>query len=427
MRICLYEDRRAADLYPLTLTRPASDLLCGLTTLGEKQVRYFGAESVGYLCRPALADWLRAREPSRPVNDPTWLRAAPTVLVNARWLVPHSPRVLTRELFSGESFIGTAGGEVAFAVLGLDRLQVVAPATVDSCLQDWAQTLPCREVGGTVIGRAWELIEHNPDEIAHDFNATTDTAEAGYHPTGVALVGHADRLFVHPSARVEPMVVADATRGPVVIGEGAVVSAFTRLEGPCAVGAYTHLLSAKVRAGTTIGPHCRIGGEVESSVVLGYANKYHDGFLGHSYVGEWANLAAGTITGDLRCDYQPVRVPVNGREVSTGQMKLGSLIGDHAKTGLGVLLNCGTTLGPFAQVLPTGSYAPRAVPPFHRAGSDGVKELDVDRLMATADVVMRRRGRQLTPQLEAIYRALAGAAPEAVSQVPATLPLRKSA
>jgi hypothetical protein len=157
--------------------------------------------------------------------------------------------------------------------------------------------------------------------------------------------------------------------------------------------------------------------------VLGYSNKAHDGYLGHSYVGEWVNLAAGTITGNLRCDYRPVTVNFGGEEVPTGQTKLGSVIGDHAKTGLGVLLDCGTTLGAFAQVLPAGVLAPRAVPAFHRAGPGGLKELDAGRMMEAAGAAMRRRGRELTPQLEALYRGLAAPA----EAVPVTLPLRKSA
>jgi UDP-N-acetylglucosamine diphosphorylase/glucosamine-1-phosphate N-acetyltransferase len=426
MRICLYEDRRAADLYPLTLTRTASDLLCGLTALGDKQVRHFGPQVVGHLCRPVLAEWLRTRAPGAPVNDPAWLRSAPTVLVNARWLPPHSFAPSHRLLFADGPFVATAGGEIAYAALDPRRLQSLAPATADDCLHDWLQTLPCREVGGTVINRVWDLLAHNGTELTHDFEVTCDPTEAGYHPTGFGLVGHADRLFVHPLARVDPFVVADTTRGPVIIGEGAVVTAFTRLEGPCGVGAHAQVLGATVRAGTTLGPYCRIGGEVEGSIVLGYSNKYHDGFLGHSYVGEWVNLAAGTSTSDLRCDYRPISAPIGGVEVPTGRTKVGSLIGDHTKTGLGVLFNCGTVLGAFAQVLPTGTFAPRAVPSFHRAGSDGVKELDANRLVATADAVMRRRGRELSPQQEAVYRALArpgSADPEA----PATLPLRKSA
>ncbi|MCS6867026.1 MAG: hypothetical protein RMJ56_06920, partial [Gemmataceae bacterium] len=217
---------------------------------------------------------------------------------------------------------------------------------------------------------------------------------------------------------------ADTTTGPVVIGDNAVVTAFSRLEGPCFIGSGSHLLSAKVRGGTSIGPHCRIGGEVEASIVLGYTNKYHDGFLGHSYVGEWVNLAAGTSTGDLRCDYGPIRVGMEGDEINTGRTKLGSLIGDHVKTGLGVLLNCGTTIGIFAQVLPSGQFAPRSIPSFHRVGPEGIRELDGDRLLATAEVVMRRRGRELTPPQAAVYRFLAREA-ERITAAPR--PLRKSA
>jgi UDP-N-acetylglucosamine diphosphorylase/glucosamine-1-phosphate N-acetyltransferase len=430
MRICLYEDRRVAGLHPLTLTRPAADLLCGLTTLGRKQARHFGSEVVGHLCRPALADWLRARDPFAPVNEPAWLRAAPAVLVNGRWLPPRAPAV-ARDWFAEGPFVGTVEGEVAFAVLDTRRLQVVSPGTVDDCLDDWSQTLPRREVGGALVRGSFDLVDANGAELARDFAAACDPAEAGFHPAGLALVGPAERLFVHASARIDPHVVADTTAGPVFVGEGAAVTAFTRLEGPCAVGAHAQLLSAKVRGGTTIGPHCRVGGEVECSVLLGYVNKYHDGFLGHSYVGEWVNLAAGTITGDLRCDYRPVRVRVNGVEVSTGRTKAGSVFGDHAKTGLGVLLNCGTSVGAFAQVLSTGTFAPREVASFTRVGPGGTKGLGVAEALATADVVMRRRGRELTPQLEAVYRALAGATAaesgDEASPAAVTIPLRRTA
>jgi UDP-N-acetylglucosamine diphosphorylase/glucosamine-1-phosphate N-acetyltransferase len=419
MRICVYEDRHVRGLEPLTLTRPAVDLLCGLTTLGEKQARYFAATAVGHLCRPVVADLIRARDPVANVNDPAWLRGAPTVLVNARWLPPprprHAPPPPRRHLivrapnpFADAPYIGTANGAVAFAVLDRRHLEAVSPATLDDCLDDWARSLPAREVGGNVVARPWELIDLNADQIARDFEATCDPTDVGFHPTGFAVVGHADRLLIDPTAQVDPMVVADTTHGPVVIGAHAVVHAFTRLEGPCAVGAGTVVHGAQVRAGTTFGPQCRIGGEIECSIVLGFANKYHEGFLGHSYVGEWVNLAAGTHTSDLRCDYQPVSVPLDGNEVPTGRTKVGAIIGDHVKTGLGVLLNTGTAIGPFAQVLPTGGFAPRDIRAFTRVGPAGVKELaDVDRLFVVADTVMRRRGRALTPALDAVYRAVA--------------------
>ena len=120
----------------------------------------------------------------------------------------------------------------------------------------------------------------------------------------------------------------DATRGPVLIGREAVVQAFSRVEGPCYLGPGTQVLAARLRGGS-FGPQCRLGGEVESSVVQGFSNKYHDGFLGHSYVGEWVNFGAGSHTSDLRTDYGPIKMTVNGAAVQSGVIKIGSYLGDH--------------------------------------------------------------------------------------------------
>ena len=196
---------------------------------------------------------------------------------------------------------------------------------------------------------------------------------------------------------VEPFVFADTRGGPVMIDQGAIVHAFSRLEGPCYVGKESWIAGAKLRAGSTIGPCCRIGGEVEASIVQGYSNKYHDGFLGHSYLGEWVNLAAATQTSDLRNDYDVVRLTINGQRISTGTNKAGSYIGDHTKTGLGALLNTGSTVGAFANVLPSGSLAPPVIPSFTRVQDGDLRELwDLRKLFSTAARVMQRRGKTLT-------------------------------
>ncbi len=410
MRICHYEDRDVSGLGPFTLTRPVAALLCGLDTLAQKQARYFPAGAVGHLCRPAMAGLMRATNPDAMINDPHWLRAAPTVLVNARWVppAPTTTRQTPANPFINGPHIAMAGNDIAYAVLDPQHLQAVSLTTVDDCLNDWTQSLPLAEVGGSLLSRPWDLLEKNAEQIAIDFEADADQTAAGFYPEGFQLVGPAERLFIHPSARIDPMVVADTTNGPVSVGAGAVVHSFTRLEGPCGVGVGSVLLGAKVRAGTTIGPHCRVGGEVEASILLGYVNKYHEGFLGHSVIGEWVNLAAGTHTADLRYDYQPISVPVGGVMVSTGHTKVGAMIGDHARTGLGVLFDCGTAVGPFARVLPCGGFAPREVPAFHQAGPDGLKELThIERILAAADTAMRRRGQMLSPELETVYRAAA--------------------
>lgn len=404
MRICLFEDRRAADLAPLSLTRPAFDLLCGLTPLAAKHRRYFAPDAVGYLVRPLVADLTREQHPHAPVNDPLWLRSGPTVLVNAGWVPPTRPAgqraPATRDLFADGPFLAVCDGELAYAAVGPDLLAAVAPAALDDCLEDWLTALPRQEVGGGIVRRPWDLIDRTGKQIAADFAGAFDPSLVGLRPPGVAVVGPADRLFIDPTAAVDPMVVIDTTPGPVVICAHAVVTAFSRLEGPCFVGPGTHVFGATVKGGCSFGPHCRVGGEVEASVLQGYANKAHDGFLGHSFVGEWVNLAAGTHTSDLRNDYGPV--------APTGRLKAGTIFGDHAKTGLGVLLNCGSVVGAFAGLLPTGRLMPRDVPSFARVGPEGVAEdLGLEALFATAETMMKRRGRTLSAAQEGVYRAVA--------------------
>jgi UDP-N-acetylglucosamine diphosphorylase/glucosamine-1-phosphate N-acetyltransferase len=411
MRICLFEDRRVSDLAPLTFTRPAFDLLCGLDSIAEKHGRYFAPDAVGYLVRPLVADLMRETHPHAPVNDPLWLRSGPTVLVNARWIPPTRPTgeaaPITSELFNDGPFLAVCDGELAFAAVGPELLAGVAPAVLDDCLEDWLTALPRQEVGGFIARRLWDLVDRNGKQISADFPATVDAERVGFRPAGVAIVGPADRLYLDPTASVDPHVLIDTTRGPVVVAAGATVTAFTRLEGPCFIGMGTHVLGAKVKAGTSIGPECRVGGEVEASIVQGFSNKAHEGFLGHSFVGEWVNLAAGTHTGDLRNDYAPISVCSDGLSVNTGRVKVGSFIGDHARTGLGVLLNCGSTIGAFAGLLPTGQLMPRDVPSFMRAGPEGLAEdLDLEAVFAAADAMMKRRGRYLTRAREAVYRAV---------------------
>jgi UDP-N-acetylglucosamine diphosphorylase/glucosamine-1-phosphate N-acetyltransferase len=403
MRVCLFEDRGVANLEPLTCTRPAFDLLCGQSSLGSKQCRHFAPCGVGYLVRPLLADLLRAQHPATPVNDLAWLRAEPAVLVNGRWLPP--PGVATD--LNGPC-VALIGDEVAYAVVGPDRLTYCSANTLDDCLEAWKGSLPHHAAGGRLISYPWDLLHLNGEQLCLEFQPGCHGCHSrATSPALPALVGPADRVLVDPTARVDPLVVFDTTQGPVVIDREAVVTAFSRLEGPCYVGPQTQVLGAKLRAETTLGPACRVGGEVEASIVQGHSNKYHDGFLGHSYVGEWVNLGAGTQTSDLRNDYGEVAVTVNGRPLATGLNKVGCFIGDHAKAGLGTLFNTGTNVGVFANLLPAGTLLPKYVPAFASWWNGRlVDRADFPQLMQTAATAMGRRGQAFTEAHAALFRAL---------------------
>ncbi len=299
--------------------------------------------------------------------------------------------------------VGLIDGEVAYALVPREHLTLCSAAPLDECLERWQAVLPPVPARGHLLRYLWDIVDHNGEQIALDA-WLTGPERPRRADVGVSLVGPADRLVIDPTATIEPQVVADTRGGPVVIEREATIAAFTRLEGPCYIGPRTQVHGTKIRAGTTLGPDCRIGGEIESAIVQGHSNKYHDGFLGHAYLGEWVNLGAGTQNSDLRNDYGEVRVTVNGRLVNTGRTKVGCYIGDHSKAGLSTLLNTGTNAGVFSSLLPTGGLLPRFVPSFAGVWNGMlVVNDDLPALLRTAATVMARRGKTLTDAQRTLY------------------------
>jgi UDP-N-acetylglucosamine diphosphorylase/glucosamine-1-phosphate N-acetyltransferase len=215
---------------------------------------------------------------------------------------------------------------------------------------------------------------------------------------------------------VDPFAVLDARGGPILVGRDAVVQSHSVVEGPCVIGAGSQVLGGVVRR-STVGPQCRLAGEVEDTVWQGWANKRHHGFVGHSLVGEWVNLGALTTTSDLKNNYGPVRVWAAGRERESGSNKVGSIVGAHVKTGIGTLLPTGCSIGVASNLFGGGRFAPKRVPAF--AWWDGCRVLEhrLDPCLATAAVVLGRRGLVLGEAERSALRELfaAGAAERAAA------------
>ena len=406
MRLCLVEDNAASGLEPLTLTRPVFDLLLGASSLGHKIAKSFevgaGPARRGVIVRPYLAAVQRSRDPQTPVNDPDWLARGPVLVANARW-VPPTDFEGAKDC-EGASWVGLCDGQPAFAWVGPDEAVGLQPAGVDAWFEDLAGRVENLEVGGEWIARPWDLVARNADYLTSDFQAERNPSLTNRHLANAAIVGPADRLSIHESARIDPYTVFDTTNGPISVGQGAWIQPFTRVEGPCFIGRDTQLFRANVRGGTTIGPNCRIGGEVEASIIHGYSNKYHEGFLGHAYVGEWVNLGAITSNSDLRNDYGEVHVPIAGDPVATGQAKVGCFIGDHTRTGLGSMLNTGTSIGVMSNVLPAGLLLPKHIPSFCSVLYGRVAPgFALEQLFATAETVMSRRGKTFAEAERQLY------------------------
>ena len=193
-----------------------------------------------------------------------------------------------------------------------------------------------------------------------------------------------------------------AEAGPIWLSEGVRIMAFTRLAGPAWIGPGTTLLGGPF-TDVSIGPRCKVHGEIEESVILGYSNKAHDGFLGHAVVGRWVNLGALTTNSDLKNNYGSVRVPGPSGEVDTGLTKVGCFLGDHVKTAIGTMIGTGAVVGAGANLFGDGG-PPKDVPPFAWGNGGLAGSYDIERFLETASTAMKRRDIDLTDPMRALFR-----------------------
>ncbi|MBK8913980.1 MAG: hypothetical protein IPM64_05125 [Phycisphaerales bacterium] len=376
--VVLFEDAAYERLLPLTWLRPAHELILGTRSLRERWERV-----VGSIVRAELGGTVIGAGGASASGDGV------VVLVNGRIVAPAdanswaAPKlgtkwvrgdvVLAAAVPEGELKGGSAGVARACARLR----EVAAPGEVE------------------LIEHPWQLALRNAEQIRRDFAAYYRAEILGRVRCGAHLVAP-ERIFVGPEADIRPGAVLDAEAGPVIVERGALVQSNAVLEGPCFVGEGSIVRAgAFIREGTTIGPVCKVGGEIEASILHGYANKQHDGFLGHSYVCPWVNLGADTVTSDLKNTYGTIRVFLNGVGVETGERFVGSIIGDHAKTGIGTILPTGCVVGVAANIFTPGSV-PKFVPSFSWVTDAGVAPFRVEKAIEIARTVMSRRRIALT-------------------------------
>ncbi|MFO7676252.1 MAG: putative sugar nucleotidyl transferase [bacterium] len=381
--IYVYEDEGWSGLDPLCDLRPVFDLRCGRLTLLEKLRRRYPREVCSLWVRDELAAVSAEAHPDCTVNRPP---AGGRLFFSGRAILDEHIAPLGREavLMAGDEVVG-------FRVCTDCAVRI-------SSLAGLSATLAVEQVKARVVRHPWDVVDFNAGELERELGRRHGPAGGGPKsragtrratlPRGVELVGPPGRLAIARGARVWPGAVISTETGPVLIERRASVRPGSLVEGPCWVGPGTVIDGAKVRPGCSLGPDCRVGGEIEASVFQGRSNKHHHGFIGHAFVGEWVNLGAGTTNSDLKNAYGSVRVRIDGRDVDTGRLKVGCFVGDHAKTAIGTLLNTGTVVGSFANWFEPG-LSPRSIPRFARGAS--ARE-SLAAVLATARTMMARRG-----------------------------------
>ncbi len=389
--LCIFEDEHYAQFYPLSLTRPVFDLRCGMTSLREKITRQFPGAQLFLFCREYLADYVR--ETNYRVNQ---MPGELSWFVNGRFLFSAAlPQNLKDELLLQHN------GKTVAAHLKPDRLAAhVQPLRLPEEIPGVAE----HEIEGKWLSYPWDLIHANVHELAKDFALANRGGQIlGKIYPNVTLL-QTQNVFIAQSAKLKPGVVLDAEDGPIYIDEGVTIMANASLQGPLYVGKNSTIkMGAKIYEGVSIGELCKVGGEVEESIIHGSSNKQHEGFLGHAYLGEWVNIGADSNNSDLKNNYSTVKVYINGQSIDSGSLFVGLFMGDHAKCGINTMFNTGTVVGVMSNVFGAG-YPSKAIASFAWGGVPKIETYALEKALATARRVLARRKRELTSAQEKVLR-----------------------
>lgn len=399
--ICLFEDPQYVNLLPLAYTRPVYDLRCGIHTLREKIRRAYPKAHLALLCRPYLANLVRQQNPGVEVNE---VRESSILLINGR--------VLADDRFS--KTIPLRGNDAMYLVGNVVVAVRINAAKGNSLQHDFSERFDAEhfseiekiQVAVDLIDYPWDLVNANGAQIVADYKAVVGKKKSkGKVNTGVHLLNRRN-IFIDSGAIIKPGVVLDAENGPIYIGKNVKILPNAVVEGPVFIGSHTLVKSgAKIYESTSIGEMCKVGGEVEASIIHSFSNKQHDGFLGHSYLGMWCNLGADTNTSDLKNNYGSVRVRINGQTVDSGSQFVGLIMGDHSKCGINTMFNTGTVSGVSSNVFGAG-FPPKSIPSFVWGGADGMETYDLEKSLEVARRVMARRNVAMTGTDEDVLKRI---------------------
>ena len=352
-------------LLPLTYTRPVAEIRFGILTIKEKWEKYFKT-TASYSCK----DYLSIKYPINYKPGKNNLFIASNILPDAK-LVTAIKKLKPNE--------------------GLKKDNSLIACFTDHTNVDLDK---CKEYTTDVIKieNVWDIFSKNGEALKADFDLLTKGRKSQTLSKSNSLIGKKNLLFLEKGAKAEAATF-NTTTGPIYIGKNTEVMEGSLIRGPFALGEESTLkLAAKIYGPTTIGPHCKVGGEINNSVIFGYSNKAHDGFLGNSVIGEWCNLGADSNNSNLKNNYGEVKIfsYENNGNKNTGLQFCGLIMGDHSKSGINTMFNTGTVVGVGANIF-GGGFPPTHIPSFVWGGAEGFDTYRLEKMFETTERVYARR------------------------------------
>jgi UDP-N-acetylglucosamine diphosphorylase/glucosamine-1-phosphate N-acetyltransferase len=394
MIVALFEDENYANFLPLTYTRPVFECRSGMFTFLERAQKMYSKHRFLLFTRDYLVPTLKKRV-SCPINEPNSIDDD-VLLINGTLIIDETTKqLITKKL--GKNVLITQQGRIALAHINEETAkkhgeELCKPLShhILTKLVKECKTLEASRLH--LLAYPWDLVNSNAEMIKKDYSTLGKKGGEGTIDDKATLYGDKEKLYVGKDSFVEAYATLDTREGPICIGDETIVHAGSRITGPTYIGNKTIIRSGLIQRGCSIGSVSRIGGELEETIIQENTNKYHTGFIGHAYIGEWVNLGAATTNSDIKNTYGTVQVMTEGEKLDTGHMKVGCFIGDNVKTSIGTQIYTGKKIGVASHV---HGFVVDDVPSFTVwSKSLGVQpvELYLNSAIETQKRVMSRRG-----------------------------------
>jgi len=383
MNYILFDGPERNTLLPLTYTRPVADIRIGITTIKEKWERFLDSDTSF-----KTQKYLSEKYPVVVSDDNILINGS--VIPNAELVVLIENLLPGQILVKEDIEIALRSDSASINTLDTSNYQTI----IAGC--DFLR-----------IENTWDIFSFNPQVILDDFLHITKNRKSSIISDTNFIIGDPEKIFFEEGAKAE-FTYLNTTDGPIYIGNDAEIMEGSKIRGPFALCEHSTVkMDAKIYSGTTIGPYSKVGGEISNSVILGYSNKGHDGFLGNSVIGEWCNLGADTNTSNLKNTYDFVKLWSYDKNtfVNTGLQFCGLIMGDHSKSGINTMFNTGTIVGVSSNIYGSG-FQRNFIPSFMWGGAQGLKPFNFKKSVDVAVAVFKRRSKEFDRTEEQIFEHL---------------------
>lgn len=386
MNIILFDDEARTGLLPLTFTKPVSELRIGILTIREKWQKYFNTDTSW-----STQDYLQEKFPAVIRDENLFINGS--VSPNAALKVAIDKLTSGQTLRKGEVVIAFNANAEAANLFHAERK---------------SEGNSIVEYGGDILRlrQCWDIFSKNEQAIAEDFQLITAGRKSQQISSSNKTI-NPENIFLEVGAKVE-CAMLNASTGFIYLDKDSEVMEGAMVRGSFSLGQHSQLkMGAKIYGATTIGPHCKVGGEVNNSVIAGFSNKAHDGFLGNSVIGEWCNLGADSNNSNLKNNYSIVKVWSFEVEnyINSGLQFCGLIMGDHSKCSINTMFNTGTVVGVSANIFGNG-FPQKYIPSFSWGGSEGFSTYRLEEAMEVAQRVFERRKEDFGPADQGIFKHL---------------------